>query len=155
MDLKNRYSPAERLSFVRSLFKAGIVVRLFCNFTEPPKHKLLLIGAATCEPPLFFVLNTEPTEYAMRNPRLRDQQKPIKKESNGFLNHDSFIDCSTAHDNFSLAEIEQALINDTTLILGSICPETVRVVLESLADSETLSPIHINQIGMELSQSVQ
>lgn len=155
MDLKDRYSPAERLAFVRSLFKAGIVVRLFCTFTDPPKYKLPLIASATRDPPLCFVINTQPTPYAMRTPRLREQQKPIKKESNRFLDHDSYIDCSTAYENFTLDEIEKALVNDTTLILGSICPETVAAVLESIADSQTLSPIQINQIGMELSQSVQ
>lgn len=154
MDLKDSFSPEERLKFVRERFRAGLVIKLFCDFTTPPKFKWLLIVSTHSERPLFFIINTEPTEFAKQNARLRDQHKPIMKQSNPFLEHDSFIDCSTAHDNFDRNEIEEALAMDTSLILGSICSETAALILESISESPTLSRVHINQIGMEISQSV-
>jgi hypothetical protein len=154
MDLKVSFSHEERLKFVRERFRAGLVVKLFCEFTKPPKFKRSLIVSTHSERPLFFIINTEPTEFAKQNARLRDQHKPIVKQSNPFMKHDSFVDCSTAHDNFDLVEIEEALANDTSLILGSICSETAALILESIAESSTLSRVHINQIGMEISQSI-
>jgi len=150
MDLGKRFSPEERAKFVRERFRAGTVIKLFCDFTKPPKFKLLLICSLQ-ERPLLFVVNSKPTEFAKNNARLRQQQVPISKATNEFLDHDSWIDCSTTYDNFTRREIEGALRQDTTLILGQICPLTASAVIESVSDSHTLSTIHMNQISMEVS----
>lgn len=142
------------MKFVRDRLHAGTVVKLFCDFTTPPKFKWLLIASTGLARPQLFIINTDPTEFAKRNARLRDQQVPIKKATNPFLKHDCFIDCSTAYDNFDEEEIAEALFNDTTLILGEICSATSSAVIESVSESETLSKIHMNQISMELSQAI-
>ena len=154
MDLKARFPPEERLKFVRERFRAGAVVRLFCDFTTPHKFKWLLFVSLQLRRPLFFIINTDPTEFAKRNARLRDQQVPINKATNPFLKHDSFIDCSNAYDNFEKQAVIDALVNDTTLLLGTICSATASAVIESVSESETLSTIHINQISMEISRLV-
>ena len=150
MDLSKSVSSEERAKFVRERFRAGTVIKLFCDFTKPPKFKLLLVGSLQ-ERPLLFVINSRATEFAKNNARLREQQVPISRATNDFLDHDSVIDCSTTYDNFTRREIEAALRSDTTLILGHICPLTASAVIESVSDSQTLSTIHMNQINMEMS----
>lgn len=154
MDLKGLASPEERLKFVRERFRAGAVVKLFCEFTTPRKFKWLLMASLQSRRPLFFIINTEPTAFAKGNPRLRNQQVPIKKATNPFLKHDSFIDCSNAYDNFDKPDMVNALVGDTTLLLGTICSATASAVVESVGESETLSTIHINQISMEISRLI-
>src|SRR5688500_4037714 len=120
MDFRASFSHEERLRFVQERFRAGLVVKLFCDFTDPPKFKRIVIVATGTVRPLLFLINSQPTEFALQSERLRDQQIAIPKEGNVFLEHDSFLDCSTAYNNFDKSEIKEALANDTTLILGRI-----------------------------------
>lgn len=111
-----------------------------------------MIVAARRERPLFFLINTEPTPYAKRTPRLSSQQLQMLKASETFLDHDSWVDCSNAFDDFELAEIEHTLASNMRLILGVISKEAAAGIIERIADSETLEQRHINEISMELSE---
>jgi hypothetical protein len=150
MDLKVRFSAEERLKFVRERFQAGAVIKLDCDFTTPPKPKRLLVVAANRGRPLLFLINTSPTEFAKNRPRLINQHLPLAKADENFLDYDSFLDCSTAYDNFDSREIEKTLADDTSLFLGNISRECAAKILELVADSPTLSRVHIDEISMEI-----
>jgi hypothetical protein len=150
MDLKVRFSYEERLKFVRERFQAGSVIKLDCDFTTPPKPKRLLVVAANRDRPLLFIINTSPTDFAKNRPRLIRQHLPLAQADENFLDHDSYLDCSTTYDNFDKDEIEEALVDDTSLILGKLSPETAERIIELVADSPTLSRVHINEISSEL-----
>jgi hypothetical protein len=150
MDLKVRFSPEERLKFVRERFHAGAVIKLDCDFTTPPKPKRLLVVAANRGRPLLFVINTSPTDFAKNRPRLIDQHLPLAKADENFLDHDSYLDCSTAYDNFDKDGIEETLVGDTSLILGDLSAKSAERMLELVADSPTLSRVHINEISNEI-----
>jgi hypothetical protein len=153
MDLRARFSHEERLQFVRERWKAGIVVKLHCDFTDPPKPKRMLIVAANRERPLLFIINSEPTEFAKANKRLIAQHLLLEKATENFLDHDSYLDCSTAYDNFDKIEIEDALVKDTTLILGDLSAAAAEKVLDIITDdSPYLSPLHVNEISAEVSK---
>jgi hypothetical protein len=49
-----------------------------------------------------------------------------------------------------LAEIEGALAADMSRLLGRINEETAIEILEVIADSDLLSPRHINQISSDI-----
>jgi hypothetical protein len=152
MDLTGLVSPEDRTKFVRERLIAGVVIKLHCPFTDPPKPKRLLIVAADRARPLFFLINTEPTNFAKANKQLIAQHLPLASSEN-FLDHDSYLDCSNAYDHFNKAEIENTLIQDTTLILGNLAPQTAARVLEVITnDPPALSPIHISTISDELSK---
>ena len=150
MDLKARFSPQERLKFVQERFKAGVVLKLFCNFTADKKHKRLLIVASNRERPLFFFINTDKTEFAKSKPHLDEQNLLLIAAEENFLDHDSYLDCSVAFDNFDRKEVEAILCQDTTLILGDLSPEAAEKMLEIVTDSATLSRVQINEISMEI-----
>ena len=150
MDLNVRFSPEERLKFVRERFQAGAVIKLDCDFTKPPKPKRLLVVAANRKRPLLFIINTSPTDFAKQRPRLIDQHLPLAKTDENFLDHDSYLDCSTAYDNFDKGDIEQILADDTSLILGKLSPKSAEKMLEIVADSPTLSRVQINEISSEI-----
>lgn len=150
MDLTVRFSYEERLKFVRERFQAGAVIKLDCDFTTPPKAKRLLVVAANRGRPLLFVINTSPTDFAKKRPRLIDQHLPLARADENFLDHDSYLDCSTAYDNFDKEDIEKVLVDDTTLILGKLSSETAERIVELIADSPTLSRAQINEISGEI-----
>src|SRR6266850_3835580 len=132
MSLSDSFPYGARLASVQRQFRAGLVVKLFCDFITDRKWKRLVIVAARRDHPLFFLINTEPTPYAKRTPRLADQQLSILQACNTFLDHDSWIDCSVAYDDFEMGEIEDALANDMQLILGAICKETAAAMIETI-----------------------
>src|SRR5687768_14553657 len=155
MDLNVRFSHEERLKFVRERFQAGAVIKLDCDFTTPPKAKRLLVVASNRDRPLLFVINTSPTDFAKNRPRLIDQHLPLAKADENFLDHDSFLDCSTAYDNFDKDNIEEALAGDTSLILGKLSAQTAEKIVEVIADSPTLSRAHINEISSEIAALIE
>lgn len=152
MNLSGSFSYEQRLQFVRGRLKAGVVIKLHCDFTNPPKQKRLLVVAVNRGRPLLFVINSDPTDFAKNHKHLIKQHLPLKASDENFLDHDSYLDCSTAYDNFDRDDIERALAQDTTLILGDLAGQTAPTVLETVADSPTLSPVHINAISDELSK---
>lgn len=150
MHLKVRFSDEERLKFVRERFQAGVVIKLDCDFTTPPKPKRLLVVAANRKRPLLFVNNTSPTDFAKKRPKIISQHLPLAKADENFLDHDSFLDCSEARDNFNREDIEKTLAGDTSLILGELSPAAAEKIIELIADSPTLSRVHINEISSEM-----
>src|SRR5215211_5551777 len=139
MNLQTRFSSEERLSFVRKRLKAGVVLKLFCNFTAERKHKRLLIVVANRDQPLFFFINTDKTDFAKSKPQLDKQNLLLSAAEENFLDYDSYLDCSVAFDNFDQHEIEEVICNDTTLILGDLSSKAAAKMLEIVADSPTLS----------------
>src|SRR4051794_12476435 len=105
MRLADSFSPDERRESFRRQFRTGLVIRLFCPFTAPPKEKRLLI-VSVLPRPLFFVINSDRNEYKQRRPRLLEQQVILRQASYDFLDHDSYVDCSRVRDDFSQEEIE-------------------------------------------------
>jgi hypothetical protein len=154
MKLGEGFTFGARLESVQRQFRAGLVITLFCDFVNDPKPKWLLIVCARCDPPLFFIVNTDPTEYAQQTPRLRNQQVPILKVDDPFMDHDSWIDCSVVFNNFDLAGMIDALANDVDRVKGVICKDTALAILEKVTESEVLEHRHINQISAELSQLI-
>lgn len=151
MKLGDSFSFGQRLGSVQRQFRAGIVVKLFCDFIHDPKFKWLLIVAAEREYPLFFFINTDQPLLAQHNPEVKNQQLRLKKSVDPFLKHDSWLDCSTIYDKFEIGEIEEALTNDISLIKGFISKATAEAVLDTIMDAESLSPRDTNAISAELS----
>jgi hypothetical protein len=149
MDLAGSFSHEERLEFFRERFRPGVVLKLFCDFTVPPKEKRLIVVSVEPEP-LLLVINSEINEYKQKRPHLRGQQIAISSEECDFLDHDSFIDCSKVYDDFSSVEIENVVVNDTTLILGNINSRIVGEIMTVVDDSVTLEQRHKTRIISDL-----
>jgi len=64
MVLGDRFPKRERLASVRRQLTPWRVVRVFCEFTSPPKDKLLVIGRMGPEVQV-LVINSELSAYVL------------------------------------------------------------------------------------------
>lgn len=151
MKLGDKFSLGQKLASVQRQFGAGIVITLFCDFINEPKFKWILIVAAQREYPLFFFINTDKPPMARHQPEIDNQQLRLEKAVEPFLDHDSWLDCSTVYDNFEIGEIEEALVSKIELIKGFISKQTVEAILDLIMDADSLEPRHMNAISTELS----
>lgn len=127
----------KRREFLQSHLKPGQIFYLFCNFTDPPKNKYLVL---VCVNPqlLFFVINSKISHFILSRTELYQCQVPLQRDEYNCLDHDSFIDCSTVKESH-LNEIEDQVLEDISRIKGIIRPEVMRKVGESIKGSRILT----------------
>lgn len=130
---------------IRNHFKAGAVLRLFCDFTTPPKYKFVMI--ASVEPLLVFIINSEIHPYIRNNPSLLADQVDIPQADHSFLSHDSILNCVQAHQAFNISYLHQELVNSFSEIYkGKLRPYVLRNVIDVVEQSVNLSKITKTQI---------
>ncbi len=99
------------------------VFYLFCHYALPnPKHKYIVI---VCVEPLLlgFMINSKINPYAATRPKLLACYSLLKVNQHAFLQHNSYVDCSTPCP-FSASE----LINPQ----GFICEESKQDILQAV-----------------------
>jgi hypothetical protein len=79
------------------------VYHLFCNHTNPPKFKFVMI-AFIADTPMGFLINSKLNEYVTQRPYLYACHVPIGNIEHQFLDHDSYIDCQNTFP-FALTEL--------------------------------------------------
>ena len=94
----------EKSQYADRQLKPGQVVFIFSGFTNPPKEKYLVIGHLG-EKPLLFVINSSVHPYIQSRPDMLKCQVLLAASDYGFLDHDSYVDCSQVID--SVAETDQ------------------------------------------------
>lgn len=119
MVLGDRFPSSVKQRFIRKNLGPGAVLRLHCDFTTPPKPKFLVI---CCLQPQFlvFVVNTHIHPYIRDRKWLEVCQVCLDAANHNFLDHDSYIDCRNAIDDFSLGDIEALMLNDMQVYQGVI-----------------------------------
>ena len=131
--------------------KSGAVVRLFCDFTTPPKFKYLMI--ATVEPLQVFIINSEITEFIKRNAALLADQVDIPHKDHQFLTHDSVLNCIEAHRAFNISHLKNELIaNFSEVYKGELEPYVLRNVVDVVANSVNLPTKTKQQIIQAIKQ---
>lgn len=125
--------------------KAGAVLRLFCDFTTPPKYKFVMLTSV--EPLQVFIINSEIHPYILNNPDLLADQVDIPQVDHSFLSHDSILNCVQAHQVFNISHLRQILLEDFSQIYkGKLRPYVLRNVIEVIEKSVNLSKITKTQI---------
>jgi hypothetical protein len=137
MVLGDRFPEAERLASVRRQLIPWQVIRLFCNFTFPPKEKLLMIAHVAAEVHVFVVNSSIPSFIRSRPDMLRCQVE-LRKETHGFLRLDSFLDCAQVY-SIPAQEIERHLVADMRRIRGSVDPGARSAVIGAIRQSRFLA----------------
>jgi hypothetical protein len=136
MVLGDSFPDKKKRDYVARSLVPGMIVRLFCPFTTPPKHKFLLLLSMNPEP-VFFIINSKLNPFLVRH--FQDQQIPIKQQDySAFLSNDSFIDCSRPRSDFKADDIRGKLMADVGRIKGKL-NETDRVaVLDAIRRNRTI-----------------
>lgn len=139
MRLGDALSHEDKLRYIRERVVPGSIFHYYCEFTNPPKHKFIVIGR-TLPPTIVFLINSDISPWLQARPHLRDCQVGIlKSDHNDFLTHDSFLDCTQAERRVSLEQLEQVMMDDLTSFKGWVTAREREAVLYAVGVCRTLS----------------
>lgn len=142
-----KYKQRERI--IREHILPWQIVRLYCQFTTPPKNKYFLI--VKVEPqPLLFMVNSRIHPYVKSRAYLNQCQAPLKANENLFLTHDSYVDCREVCKHFSLNDIVTQVETDMRRIKGFISTESQEQVIAAIKISPVLVQKDKNEILINL-----
>src|SRR2546422_11551668 len=111
MSLGGQLPPEQRIQLVLKALTAGTILHLFCTFTTPPKHKFLLLSCVEPEPVL-FAINSSVSHYISSRQHLAECQVMLYRTDHPFLEYDSFLDCTSAIRDFTIADLTGQLSED-------------------------------------------
>ncbi|OBX05289.1 hypothetical protein QV06_03575 [Gallibacterium genomosp. 3] len=143
--LSDLFPPSLAETAINNHLKAGVVLRLFCDFTTPPKYKFVMV--ASIVPLQVFIINSEIHPYILNNPNLLADQIDIPQADHSFLSHDSILNCVQAHQSFDISHLRQELMaNFSQMYKGKLQPYVLRTVIDVVDKSTNLSRITKTQI---------
>jgi hypothetical protein len=137
MVLGDRFPEHERSASVRRQLTPWRVIRLFCQFTSPPKDKLLVIGYIGPDVQV-LVINSKLANYILARTDLKRCQVRLEAAGHDFLQSDSFLNCGEVY-RVSTEDIERQLVEDMNRIRGEISVQARFAVLEAIRTSRTLT----------------
>ncbi len=138
MRLGDSLPPEEKLRYIRERLIPGAIFHCYCEFTNPPKHKFIVVARAQ-PPTIVFLINSDISSWLQARPHLRDCQVGICKSDHDFLAHDSFLDCTQAERRMRLEHLEQAMMNDLTSFKGWLTARERDAALYAVSVCRTLS----------------
>jgi len=139
MSLGNLFSREERLESLQRQFEPGRICYLHCSFTRPhPKNKFLVLLAISPKP-VFFVINSEISAFIQAREPLLSCQILLPAGEYEFLDHDSYVDCTTVIDTLGLDEIITQTLDDFGRIKGVLSESSKTKILGAVASAKTLS----------------
>lgn len=74
-----------------------MLIHFHCRTTQPQKAKFALVVAVEAQCAIALLINSEPSEFILSKPDLRNQQLQLFAHEWRFLSYDSWLDCSSAH----------------------------------------------------------
>lgn len=135
MVLGDSFPDKKKREYVDRSLVSGTIVRLHCRFTNPPKHKFLLL--LSVDPVLrFFVINTRPNAFLLRN--FPQQQISITQSDYSFLSRDSTIDCSDPRSDIRLDDLRAAASADIGTIKGKITDRDRQAVRTAIQQNRAI-----------------
>jgi hypothetical protein len=136
--LGDRFPEGARRAYINERLVPGAVLRLYCQFIDPPKEKYLILACVDPESLLFFV-NSEVHPFIQSRPDLAKCQVALRASDCGFLDHDSFADCShvirLSHDEDILTE----LLNNTAGIVDQLPRHVMDDILRVVRMARTIA----------------
>jgi hypothetical protein len=137
MTTKGSPHPQGKLDQIRRQLTPGRVLKLFCDFTDPPKDKLLIVLAVSTDTAV-FVISSRMTRFAERKPHLRACHVLVPAATHAFLDHDSYVNCAEVV-SIKTRVVEEQLLQDAKRIVGSIHTEIARQIREVVQISPTIA----------------
>jgi len=121
--------------------RPGEVLRLWCEFTDPPKDKFVVVVSAG-DSPLLFVINSRINPFIQKRPHLLRCQVRMAVSDYPFLDHDSFINCAEAIESVTQDAISAQLSGPGGTMEGDLSPDTIAAILRAAESATTLSEDH-------------
>lgn len=115
----------------------GDVIRIHCDFTTPPKFKLLVI--VCCDPLLVLIVNSEIHDYIQTNQNLLDCQVDLPESDHDFLDHDSHVNCVEAHTSVNIDDLKASIAADYGSVLrGRVLDVYMREIYIAVGKSKRM-----------------
>ncbi len=139
-DLSDFFPQYYRDDFAERNIQKGSIIRVFVRDTTPPKIKrFIVIGFSQDKVLLGTVfINSEINSKIFTTEELRSLHISIDAANNDFIDHDSFIDCSSIRER-SYDEIKQLLSKDTECLKGIVSETTMSIITETITNAKTIS----------------
>lgn len=132
-------SRADREAVANARLSTGTIIRVHCDFTDPPKAKLLLV---LCTEPevLVYVVNSEVNRFIKNRDELMKCQVTLRKANYDFLAHDSVINCSEVKTDSNIGNLMGKMIEDvSTTYRGRILEDSIAEVIAATKFSPGIS----------------
>lgn len=141
--LGNLFPDDARLAHAKRQLSPGRVLFVWCDFTNPPKQKYVVLACPDLLPrPLLLVINSRISEFVRRRPHLLQCQVAIRAADYDWLRHDSYIDCSQAIDRVELGTITDQVAADVTCVKGVLSAFTCTDIVAAVQVAKTISRAH-------------
>lgn len=130
---------------IEDAIQIGNVLKLFCDFTRPPKDKRLSLFSVD---PLIavFLINSTISTFIANRPSLNASQIHISHNDYSFISHDSVVSCHELLSAFTGEEVTRQLKMDYSRVLGKIDVELRDKIVSVVSTSMTLSSAEKNLV---------
>ncbi len=129
-----------REDFRKRNIVAGSVFKIFATNTDPPKYKIIVLVAVNEEVALvgYLFVNTDPSWHCIDTDELRNLQLFLTHDTRDYLEHDSYLDCSSLMSH-SLSDLDNAFATDGSALLGNLSESDLEIVIEKVTGAKTIS----------------
>lgn len=136
--LGDSFPEDKKREYIINNLRPGQIIYLFCDFTNPPKEKYIIL---VCTEPklLFFLINSEIHPYIKKRVELNHCQVSINQSDHNFLSHDSFIDCTDVKD-LRLEDVETQVLADMSRIKGMTNQHVIDDIKAAVKTAKTIIP---------------
>lgn len=129
----------------------GDVLRFHCEFTTPPKEKMLVV--VCCDPLLVLVINSEINPFILANDNMAACQVDLPVDDHDFLDHDSYVNCVQAHAAFSMDYARDAIAADyVNVVEGRVLDVYMRQIYVAVEHSASMERRHKKKILAAMEQ---
>ena len=130
-----------RADFSERAIRPGSVLRIHVDTTNPPKQKRLVILAMGNDEAVvgYLFINSEINPNLFRTPALKALHLPLDKDRHGFLDHDSYLDCSKIF-KVDMEQLRQAIASEPGQHIGCMDGETFETAIGIVRAAPTISP---------------
>lgn len=143
-DFKQEFSQVRGIS-------PGDVLRFHCEFTTPPKEKMLVV--VCCDPLLVLVINSEINAFILANYNMTECQVDLPVADHDFLDHDSVVNCVRAHSAFSMEYAKEAIAADYGNVMeGRVQDVYMRQIYVAVGKSASMERRHKKKILEAMAQ---
>lgn len=126
----------------------GSVIRCHASFTKPPKQKrFIIIGFDSSDSFIGVVLINSSINVNALNQELKEFQYLIRCVKNGYLDHDSYVDCSRLY-SFKRETILNELKQNPGQHLGSVYSDDLTRIVDMVKVSPVIAPIDLKKFNL-------
>jgi hypothetical protein len=139
-----------KASFAEDVLRKGVIIHKNVEFTNPPKPKFFIVVGIdfNSNEARVVLINSEKTEFARRHPEIGERHIEIHSRDYGFLDHKSYIDCSTVSP-LELRKLLTDFVADISQYRGNLTAEHLNQVIQEINKAKTVTARDKKLVGCD------